>query len=266
MPDRRRARAPLKRGCIVARASAAARSCNGAKLRPAARSAKSAALTGVAASADLARQLPADARPPRFGAAHEPPAEQCPPTRSSPEGVRPAPRPSSGQPAASAAPASSARTRAASARTSGIARSSGNCGVLRTRSAPKPPGFRASRPLFAACVRRATRPNCESIDFEHAGDQALRGNRFETQLAPAHRRSSRSSQRADAVPAAATDPDDLPVRLVPRRFRECGRGRAAPPLRSSARPRALADRDDPQPGALFCCCMPAIRQTTPNSA
>src|SRR6185436_14474307 len=61
------------------------------------------------------------------------------------------------------------------------------------------------------------------------------------------------------------DPDDLAPRLVPGRI-----GKRAKRVRDAAAAleRAagtLAERDDPQPGACFCC-IPAMRQTTPNSA
>ena len=61
------------------------------------------------------------------------------------------------------------------------------------------------------------------------------------------------------------DPDDVARRFVPRRF-----GERRERLRHTATAlerlaRASAERDDPQPGACFCC-MPAMRHTTPNSA
>jgi hypothetical protein len=62
-----------------------------------------------------------------------------------------------------------------------------------------------------------------------------------------------------------TDPDDLISRLVPGRVgkgRERLRSPAAAPERAAS---ALAERDDPQLGACFCC-RPAARQTTPKSA
>jgi hypothetical protein len=155
-------------------ASASARSCNGAKLRPAARSAKSAALTTW-----LRCRISCDSfRPTLVQRGSAPLASLlpkiAPPTRSSPEGVRPAPSPSSGRAAASAAAGSSSSHARPSARTSGAARSSGNCGVSPTRSAPKPPAApnrttaRRSRRAGETRLARCTRSSL-------GGRQASRG-------------------------------------------------------------------------------------------
>jgi len=216
--------------------SAPAISCSGAKLRPAARSAKSAALT-----AWLRCRISFDSFRPtlvqrRSSARASLLPKIAPPTRSSPEGVRPAPSPSSGSAAASTAAGSSSSNARPRVRTSGVARSSGNCGVSRTSSAPKPP----AAPRRAACLFSLRAPATRFASwlrsgFSSFGDHAVRGTDSNRNACP------RSGGVAVNIARGCRAGSRAPIQTISRpawyhgEFANASRGSAAPPLRSSAR-------------------------------
>jgi len=230
------ARAPRSADASSPSASAQARSCSGAKLRPAARSEKSAALTAwlrVRISRD--NFLPALAQRGSAPATRRLP-NNAPPTRSSPEGVRPAPRPNSGRAATTTASASSRANALVNARTSGIARSSGNCGFLRARSAPNPPGLAES--AIVLCSLRApetTRSRRIRSSLGKCGVHALRG--IDSKRSSRPRISGLAIITARGCSAGSREP----IQTISRSASYHGdsanaaSGRATPPLRSSAR-------------------------------
>jgi len=215
-------------------ASAAARSCNGAKLRPAARSEKSAALT-----AWLRLRISRDNFLPALVQRGSAPAtsrlpNSAPPTRSSPEGVMPAPRPSSGRAAATTASASSRANAVVNARTSGTARSSGNCGFLRARSAPNPAGLAES--AIARCSLRAPEAmRSVRSSFAKRGIHALRG--IDSKRSSRPRTGGLAVITARGCSAGRREPIQTMSRSASYHgdSANAASGRATPPLRSSAR-------------------------------
>lgn len=267
MPDRRERACSAKRRCVVAvgkraseivqRSEAASRSEIGKERRA----------HCVAAGADLARQLPAGTRPARIGAGYEAPAEQCAANQIITRGRQ----------ASAEAQQRSCRD---NNRVGVISRERpGQCAHQRNRAVERELRLLASEERTEPA--RAGRVGDRSLQLARTGNDAVAPysieswemrrpraarNRFETQLATADQRARDHHRARMQRRQPRADPDDIPVRLVPRRLRECGqRARYATAALERAA-RALANRGDPQPGALFCCCMPAIRQTTANNA